>query len=221
MAHSKVNLKITYPAGTNAQGQPLPAVTPTLNKGGRPRSFNTEQELRDGIEQYFFECEQNKLHPNKAGLAVYFGVTKENINEYARGTYDSTTDKFSVAIKEAHARMEDHWVNVLAKPAPTGAIFYMKNAFGYRDVVENPGGGTTINFVLPPEIAGKYNLPTGQPPIDGNKDVSIPNGDKTQENMGGKAGANAEVLSGSVETKNESGEHLPSRNAEDSAQTPE
>lgn len=118
------------------------------------------------IQDYFDDAHQNKAPPNKAGLSLWLGVHKDTLNEYAQGKYDTPDQEYSVAIKRAYGQIEQHWIGLLARPAPNvGAIFYMKNALGYRDVVENPGGGTTINFTLPPEIAAKHQLPTQPTPV--------------------------------------------------------
>lgn len=117
------------------------------------------------MADYFDDCTTNKTHPNKASLALFLGVTRETLHKYETGTYDDEHNKYSDTIKRGYLQIESHWVNVLGRPAPAvGAIFYLKNALGYRDVVENPGGGTTINFVLPAEIAAKYQIVEPIPP---------------------------------------------------------
>lgn len=147
---AKSKVTVTFPPSWNQANQP-PASLP-LYKTGRPRAYQTVDDLEQGIEQYFQYCEQNKKMPNKAGLALSLGVSRETLNNY------ESIPEFLDAIKKAYAFIEDGWIQKLPYGHAAGNIFYLKNAFGYRDVVENPGGGTTINFLLAPEIAAKYGL---------------------------------------------------------------
>ena len=66
--------------------------------------------------------------PNKAGLCVYLGICKETYNDYKK--------KFSDSIKGFESITENAWVQRLGGSSPTGAIFYLKNAFDYRDKQE-------------------------------------------------------------------------------------
>lgn len=52
--------------------------------------------------------------------------------------YDSKGGEYSDAIKSAYRQIEASWVARLNDQGATGAIFYLKNAFGgeYRDKVE-------------------------------------------------------------------------------------
>jgi hypothetical protein len=72
--------------------------------------------------------------------------------------YEKDGHDFCVAIKTADKRIEECWIQRLQYGQAGGAIFYMKNKFGYRDVVENPGGGNTTIFMIAPEIAAKYAI---------------------------------------------------------------
>lgn len=177
---SGVQLIIT-PASNAVSNAPVTptVITPNFHanlykKWGRPRSFTDVMVMMQEIDEYFDDATLNKAHPNKAGLALWLGVAKSTLQDYADGKYDDAVNDFSAAIKRAYSQIEQHWIGLLGRPTPNvGAIFYMKNALGYRDVVENPGGGNTVNFVLAPEIADKYQLvpktpdaPTPLPPED-------------------------------------------------------
>ena len=84
--------------------------------------------------------------PNKAGLCIWLNISRDTYNEYKKS-------KFPDAIKVAEAYIENSWVQRLASTAPTGAIFYLKNAFSadYRERVETDvtsGGERVQGFQL-------------------------------------------------------------------------
>jgi hypothetical protein len=56
----------------------------------------------------------------------------------SRDTYSEYRKKFPDTIKAANDWIENAWVQRLSTTAPTGAIFYLKNAFkeDYRDRTE-------------------------------------------------------------------------------------
>ncbi len=129
------------------------------------------------IDDYFEECKEEKKAPSKAGLRVFLYCTRETLSQYESGAYDDAKNKYSDTIKHTYAKMEEYWVNLLARSAPNaGAIFYTKNAFGYRDTVDHTSGGQPINFIMPSEITVKHQLiPPAQPaptPLNGNADVT-------------------------------------------------
>lgn len=169
----KVTLTITPPP------QALPKGNKPRRGKGRPRKFSSQGHLEALIDEFFDYCKEEKIHPNKAEFALYLYTTKETLGDYESGKYDDAKNDYSYPIKRAYMQMESHWVGLLAKPAPAGAIFYAKNAFGYRDTVDHTSGGAPLQFALPAEILIKHQLatadpnalPPGQPPIDGNKDV--------------------------------------------------
>lgn len=92
---------------------------------GRPKKYQTEEELSQAIETYFAKTEESKEIANKAGLCHSLGISRETYSQYLKEYPDT--------IKETNVRLENIWIQRLASNAPTGAIFYMKNAFGYRD----------------------------------------------------------------------------------------
>lgn len=99
------------------------------NKRGRPLK-HTSGELILLVEQYFKECEEKKEMPNKAGLCVLLKISKETYNIYKK------KKAFVDSIKDFESKTENIWVQRLGGTTPTGAIFYLKNAFDYRDKQE-------------------------------------------------------------------------------------
>ena len=107
--------------------------------GGRPAKYNSAEELDKKLEQYLVYCEfepgnkgrlkkrRPSLIPNKAGFCLFLGISRDTYNEYRK--------RFPDAIKKADVTIEEQWVQRLKTNAPTGAIFYLKNAFKseYKD----------------------------------------------------------------------------------------
>ena len=95
---------------------------------GRPPKYSSEEDLRTEITAYFAQCDKKHEMPNKAGLCLFLGISRDTYNEYKK-------TRFPDAIKASEATIEDAWVQRLAGTTPTGAIFYLKNAFSddYRD----------------------------------------------------------------------------------------
>jgi hypothetical protein len=132
-------------------------MTKKKNKGGRPAKFKERQQLVDVLTGYFENCDEARQMPNKAGLCLWLNISRDTYNEYKK------KPGFSDAIKACEAMIENAWVQRLAGTTPTGAIFYLKNAFSddYRDRTEHTGkdGGALIisfdkSFAAAPEATG-------------------------------------------------------------------
>lgn len=110
---------------------------------GKPPKFKNESEFREAITAYFDSCYQIVLKgrrgqpkvevryrvsmPNKAGLCYHLKICRETWAQYKK--------KYTDAVKDAEFHIENEWVQRLGGNAPTGAIFYLKNAFKeeYKD----------------------------------------------------------------------------------------
>jgi hypothetical protein len=124
----------------------------------RPPKYKRAKELQEIIDIYFEECSGDKYHvPSKPGLRVRLGICRDTYLEWGKAPH-----KFSGTIKAANDIIEEAWVRCLTRPQPTGAIFYLKNAFkdDYKDRVEHTGNdGGAIQFVaMPVELLEKHNL---------------------------------------------------------------
>lgn len=100
--------------------------------GGRPPRFSHLKEMVDLIKGYFDSCEKSRTMPTKAGLCIFLNISRDTYNEYKKKS------EFSDTLKGTELFMEDSWVQRLAGNSPTGAIFYLKNAFRdeYKDKQE-------------------------------------------------------------------------------------
>lgn len=100
---------------------------------GRPPKYKSTEDLAAKIAEYFENCDISRQMPNKAGFCIWLKISRDTYNEYKK--------RFPDAIKAVEAMIENAWVQRLAGTTPTGAIFYLKNAFSadYRDRTEFTG----------------------------------------------------------------------------------
>jgi len=100
------------------------------NPPGQPPIFKTEEDFHNSFRDYLLDCEKNKKMPNIAGFCAF--------NDMGRNTFYQYVKKFNDTGKKIDAALEDIWVNRLGGNSPTGAIFYLKNAFreNYKDRTE-------------------------------------------------------------------------------------
>lgn len=127
------------------------------NKGGRPLKFKDEKELQTKIEEYFKSCwrqkidmwgnpiftkdskgkkteeavmEQHKPY-TVAGLAVFLDCSEDTLLNYAH------KKKFFGTIEKAKEIIYAYKQEFLySGKNPTGAIFDLKNNYGWKDKVE-------------------------------------------------------------------------------------
>lgn len=112
---------------------------PIVNKGGQPPKYSSAEAIEKKVAEYVIYCDfvpgkkgklkirRPTLIPNKAGLCYFMGISRETWSQY-RAKYPDT-------VKRVDAWIEEVWVQRLKTNAPTGAIFYLKNAFKevYKD----------------------------------------------------------------------------------------
>lgn len=101
---------------------------------GRPLIFDDPKELEKSISDYF----RHEKRPTLSGLAVYLGVGRRTLYEYA------DREAFSHIIKSATQQVEAKYEErLIYENNPTGVIFALKN-MGWKDrsEVENTGGQT-------------------------------------------------------------------------------
>jgi len=103
---------------------------------GRPPLYETEDEFSAMVWEYIDHCKEAHEMPNKAGMRFFLRISHDTWNVYRT--------KFPDAHKEAEDYIENQWIQRLAGTTPTGAIFYLKNAFhqDYKDRHENENTNT-------------------------------------------------------------------------------
>lgn len=114
------------------------------NKVGRPLAFKTAKELKKVIDEYFSYCDNKtkEVHSEKlgdmimpdpqpytmSGLARRLGIDRDTLINYSK------KENYSALIREARGRIhEDVETRLMATRNEKGAIFNLKNNFGWKD----------------------------------------------------------------------------------------
>jgi len=126
------------------------------NQGGRPLKFKTSEELESKIEGYFEWAEGNNKHITVTGLAWYLDTNRQTLSNYQdedsdlyKNIEDSVKARYIDAIKKAKARIEMEYEDSLYnKNSVVGAIFTLKNNYGYVDKQEIEQTNKTIEVSL-------------------------------------------------------------------------
>jgi len=126
------------------------------DRGGRPPKYEDPVVFHDTVIKYFDSCEKSKTLPNKAGLCVFLNISRDTYNEYKK--------RFPDTLKATEDYIENSWVQRLAGNSPTGAIFYLKNAFKehYKDKHETDvtSGGKPLQTIVGMTIQKDAGSPT-------------------------------------------------------------
>jgi hypothetical protein len=117
------------------------------NPVGRPKKYQTKEELSALIEEYFNKCDNRVVTKFSAqhgafdvkepepytmsGLAYWLGIDRDTLLRYSK------EEEFYGTIKEARARVHADVERRLMETNPTGAIFNLKNNFGWVDKTES------------------------------------------------------------------------------------
>lgn len=108
---------------------------PDLNKGGRPRKYETVGELEEAVNSYFELLKDESGRQTKpatiSGLAFHLGFdSRQSFYDYEKD------ERFSYTIKRARLAIEEEYESALRlDKSATGAIFWLKNA-GWHDKTE-------------------------------------------------------------------------------------
>lgn len=121
--------------------QPKKPDTSPRNPVGRPRIYETPEELEAEITAYFASLDdgENVRPPTMAGLALFLGFA----NRHSLFDYKMRSPEFSHVMGKAIARVERHHEERLSGTTSNGSVFWLKNHGAYKDQVEHsgPGGG--------------------------------------------------------------------------------
>ena len=132
------------------------------NKVGRPPKFKTVPEMQSAIDEYFDYCDNrvikvysksledvveiNKPEPYTIeGLCLALDMSRRALLDYEK------KDKFLHTIKKAKLKVQRSIVLHSLESNPAGAIFNLKNNFGYKDKTE-----TDVNVSVPKKIQIEY-----------------------------------------------------------------
>ena len=105
---------------------------------GRPRTFNSVEELEEKINKYFEYCNKENKPYTMSGLAYYLDVDRKTIVNYTKD------EDYFPTIKKARDRVQMQLEEnaLLNKSNPTFTIFNLKNNFDWKDKIET----NTENF---------------------------------------------------------------------------
>ena len=99
--------------------------------GGRPSKWTSVEAMQSAIDNYFADCEENEEPLTISGLAYALDMTTETLRAYGE------KDQFSVTVKKAKQKVEAFIERrLLGTGQAAGAIFNLKNNFGWKDKTE-------------------------------------------------------------------------------------
>jgi len=92
--------------------------------------------MQAAIDAYFAECVENEEPFTITGLALALDMTTEGLRSYGE------KEEFAATVKKAKQQVENFLEKRLNAAQPTGAIFNLKNNFGWKDKTEVEHGGS-------------------------------------------------------------------------------
>mgnify|MGYP001566525310 CR=1 FL=1 len=95
----------------------------------RKKKYQTVEQFGQAVGNFFNKCQEEKKVPTKSGFAHFLGITRQNLNKY------DLLEGYKDILDKAYELIEEHWVQLLPGRSANiaGVIFYLKNAFGWRD----------------------------------------------------------------------------------------
>jgi hypothetical protein len=102
---------------------------------GRPRKFTNADDMYKVGMDYINKMSDEGKHLTVTGVAIALDTTRDVLNEYSKGTYDTDLQDFSTPVKRLKALCEHYAEERLFANNPTGAIFALKN-YGWKDKTE-------------------------------------------------------------------------------------
>lgn len=119
---------------------------------GRPKIYDTPEELQDAVDLYFEETSPTEV--TITGLALFLGFAdRQSLYDYEKN------DQFSCIIKRARLRVENRYELRLNTQFSTGAIFALKN-MGWNDkqTIQHEGNAEApVIFQLDPRFGKEGN----------------------------------------------------------------
>lgn len=99
---------------------------------GRPKLYNSKEEMQKIIDSYFSLCDQLERPYTMSGLANALNMSRQSLINYSKD------EEFFDTIKKARAKVEQQLEEnaLMGKANSTFTIFNLKNNYGWRDSVE-------------------------------------------------------------------------------------
>lgn len=94
--------------------------------------YKTQEELQQGIDKYFAECDEKQKPYTMSGLAYSLGIDRITLINYGK------KDLFSTQIKNAKAKVQAQLEEnaLMGKGNAVFTIFNLKNNYGWKDQTE-------------------------------------------------------------------------------------
>lgn len=118
-----------------------------MSEVGRPPKYKTPEEMQAVIDEYFQRCDAEEEPYTITGLALALDLSRTSLIDYA----NNKSDGFSYTVKRAKLKVESFLERRLFENAPTGAIFNLKNNFGWKDAQNVEHGGKVEIGWMPSE----------------------------------------------------------------------
>ena len=124
---------------------------------GRPAKYEDPAQMQALIDEYFKECIKTKEVPTVSGLAYTLDLERKSLLDYEKCLETDRFKRFPYevrvafvnTIKEAKKYIEMNYEQALFDKAKTvGAIFTLKNNYGYVDKTEQVIENKTIDIDL-------------------------------------------------------------------------
>lgn len=114
----------------------------------RPRKYETVEELEEIIDEYFTKCDEENRPYTVTGLAIALDMSRQGLINYCART-DENDESFFDTIKRAKDKVESRVEEGLlsGKYNATGAIFNLKNNYGWKDKQEVEQSGEVNNTI--------------------------------------------------------------------------
>ena len=122
----------------------------------KPTKFQDAKKLQKIIDKWFEDCKENNIIPTVTGLAVALDTSRKVLLDYEnfcdntdtlKSLDESVKREISNTIKRAKAKIEAGYEQQLLKAKnPAGAIFILKNNYGYKDKQEIEQTNKTITI---------------------------------------------------------------------------
>ena len=98
---------------------------------GRPKKglkFETPEKMEAIINAYFLKCAEKETIPTMSGIGVALDVARSTIQDYRE------RDGYDEVLRRAKGICERHLEErLLSGKNPIGAIFILKNGYGWKD----------------------------------------------------------------------------------------
>lgn len=117
------------------------------HNSGQPQTFNSYEECRNDVEDYFKLCDSYDIIPTIASLSLYLGVNRDTIYAIAN---NPKTYEYSDVLKSAIATCQGYHEQAFMSNelSPVSFIFYAKNYYGMKDQTDvNVSANQTDNTI--------------------------------------------------------------------------